>query len=937
MRFSQPAYLLLLIPAIAGLIWSFRHVHGIARARKRLAFALRFLLTCLLIGALAGPESYRPNRGLGIEFIIDHSDSVGDDSRKSAEKFVDSALRSLGPNDAAGVVVFGKEPVVDAASGGARPLNQILTQVDPAGSNLAGAVRLASAMLPEGKARRIVVLTDGNETEGDGLEAAQVAATDHIQIDHVVLAQEPAAEAVLDQVEAPSEAHAESPFDLRINVESNQAQTARVDLDRDGVLVKQVPVSLEPGQNSIVISDRIQEPGFHRYRATVRAQKDKDSRNNVGMAFVAVRGKSRLLVLQKNPEDATLAQALQASGIDVVVQGPGQVPVHPEDLQAYDAVVLNDYNADSMTEGQMKLIQAMVRDSGIGFAMVGGENSFLPGGYFGTPVAEVLPVDLNIRQRKTFPKTSILIVCDASGSMGMLEDGIPKIRLAAQAAEKTVELMSPRDRVGVAGSTDGIEFVAPMQDLTDKNRVIAGIRKLEVGGGGIYIKPSMDFAQQKLDEETSKVRHLILLADGDDCDLQEGALGEALMMRSKKITTTVVAIGTGKDVKFLQNLAMAGGGRYYLAKTAKQLPAIFTQDAAIMSRSAIQEGAFYPKLAAGEPVLKGIDSTPPLLAYCISEAKPLASVGMKTGKDDPLLATWQYGLGTSLAFTSDAQPRWAKQWLGWPQFSAFWSQVAREITRRATKGTYQVGVQQVGGRGQVDVTATDALGYPLKSLAGDVHVTLPDGSTRALELSQTGPGKYQGSFDATQIGSYIVTVAEADPQGGTRVRSSGFSVSYPAEYRSFRPNTPLLDRMSSTTGGKALLKAEEALRPIPNPGVSITDLWSTFLLFAALLLPFDVGVRRIALPLGEILAKLWARIRQRKAAPVEAILVTDRLKAAKERARGEYGRGDGQAPAPMIDGQPPREPRAPVAASTGTTETAKRLLAAKKQRRPEDS
>src|SRR4029079_854769 len=118
------------------------------------------------------------------------------------------------------------------------------------------------------------------------------------------------------------------------------------------------------------------------------------------------------------------------TGLDVVLSGPGQVPVHPEDFQQYDAIIFNDFNANSLTEGQMQLIQAAIRDSGVGFAMVGGENSFLPGGYYATPIAEALPVDLNIKQRKEFPSTSILIVVDASGSMGMLEDGIPKIRLA---------------------------------------------------------------------------------------------------------------------------------------------------------------------------------------------------------------------------------------------------------------------------------------------------------------------------------------------------------------------------------------------------------------------------------------------------------------------------------------------------------------------------
>src|SRR5205085_10553708 len=137
-------------------------------------------------------------------------------------------------------------------------------------------------------------------------------------------------------------------------------------------------------------------------------------------------------------------------------------------------------------------------------------------------------------------------------------------------------------------------------------------------------------------------------------------------------------------------------------------------------------------------------------------------------------------------------------------------------------------------RGVVDITATDALGYPLKAMTSDVHVAMPDGGSKSVEVTQTAPGKFSGSFVADQIGSYIVTVAEPDPQGGTRVRSSGFSMSYPAEYRSFRPNLPMMARMSAITHGKALDKPAQALEPIKDPGVSITELWATFLLLAGL-------------------------------------------------------------------------------------------------------
>ncbi|CAN5429040.1 VWA domain-containing protein [soil metagenome] len=932
MRFVQPWLLFLLIPVAFGLWATYRRTHGMAKGRKRLAFGVRFVLMALLIMALAGPESRRANTGLATVFLLDRSDSISDAERKRSEEFADDAMRALGEDDLGGVVAFGKNPLVESAANGRRSLDRVGSQTDPSATDLAAAMRLASASFPEGKGRRIVVISDGNETRGDAAGAAQAAAADGIQVDTVALGTEMGRpEASIADLEVPSDARIDQPFDLKLEVDATVNQAARVEIDRDGVLVKTLDVRLDKGTNRIVVPQKLTDDGFHRFRATLRPSQDADARNNVGMGFVNVRGRPKVLVLSGKPGKGPLAGALRKQGLVVDEGGPGDVPTRMEKLQNYEAVILNDLNASFLTDEQQKLLQGAARDAGIGLAMIGGEDSFLPGGWYGTPVAEALPVDLDIRQRKSFPSTSILIIIDASGSMGMVEDGKMKIRLAAEAAEQTVKMMSPLDRVGVAGSTDGIEFVAPMQKLTDKAKVINQVRKLYVGGGGIYIGASVQRAEKELDKETSKVRHFILLADGADSEDPQDAIMRAARMRANNITTSVIAIGDGPDVGLLKNLARAGGGRYYLATKAKQLPAIFTQDASIMSRSAIEEGAFIPKMAPGDPFLRGIDGVPPLLAYDLTDTRPLSHVAMRTGKDDPLLATWQYGLATTLAFTSDAQARWAIKWTGWDGFGAFWAQVARGIARKATDNRYQVSVRNEGGKGQVEMRAFDRLGNPVTATDAKVRVGLPGGGSKEIDVAQKGPGLYTGSFEASELGSYIVSVSEPDPRGGVRVSTSGFSVPYPPEYRLTRPNLPLLTQISDTTGGKTLTKPAEALRPLVDPGVSITELWRSFLLMALVLLPIDVAIRRIALPLGEILAKLFARMRREPVA-VPAVATVDRLRVAKERVAAP---NEAPVKLPLMDEPAPRREPVRPSAGVGTAQAASELLAAKRRRKGE--
>lgn len=930
MRFTDPIWGFLAIPIIAGLILSWRHVHGMAKPRKTLAFIVRGLMALLIVFALMGPQSRRNNEGLATMFIVDLSDSVQEKDRNTAMEFVDKALGSLSADDMGGVVAFGAAPQMESAPGGRRTLGRLSSKVDGSASDLASAIRLAAATLPEGKGRRIVILSDANETRGDAAQAAEAAAADGIQIDHVPLgAKDRMAEATVVEMTTPTERRADEPFELRVVIESTVSQTGMLVIDRDGVVVSTLSVTLPQGKTTIVVPQKLEDSGFYRYRATLEPPNDTDNRNNLGAAFVNVRGKPKVLILQSDRTKTELAKALQGQGLQADLYGPEGIPTRAEELQAYDALILNDINAMFFTPRQMEMIKSAVRDTGIGLIMVGGEDSFLPGGWYGSAVADALPVDLNIRQRKSFPSTTVLIVADASGSMSMVEDGLQKIQLAARAAEKTAELLAPIDKLGVAGSSDGIEYVAPIQVLDNKPSTIAQIRKLGTGGGGIYAEPSIGFAETELNKSDSKVRHFILLADGADVDQYGSSLSILGRMHRNKITTSVVAIGDGKDVPFLKQAAIMGGGRFFLVDSAGKLPAIFTQDVSMVGRSAIEEVTFIPKVVSGEEILRGIDvnSMPALFAYCLADARPLARVGMRAPKDDPILASWQFGLGSSLAFMSDAQARWANEWMGWEGFPQFWAQAVRSVSRRATQNNYTISTTQQGGRALVNVDATDRSGKPLA--AGDLNVVVsaPGGESQELTLLQEAPGKFSGSFPARELGSYIVTVAEPNAAGQTLVETAGFSIPYPPEYRSRQTNTPLLNQISEETGGKLLASPQEALRKLSDPGETIQDLWPWIVLAAFLLLPFDVANRRIALSIGEIFVKAAQKLR-RAPRVLESPAHLDRLRAAKTRVVTD----DEPEPARVVkvERQKAEKPAAPVARPGGSASSA--LLDAKRKR-----
>ncbi len=946
MRFLEPGYLLLL-PLLIGVVWwSRRHLLGMSRARKTLVLLLRSLVVILLVMALAGPQAVQSNRGVCTIFVVDLSDSISDAGRERAKQYLKEAFQKLGPHDQAGLVVFGRDSIVEFLPTNTPQLRRIESAPNPEGTDIASAIRLASAIFPDGKNRRIVLLTDGNETQGDALDASAVAKVQDVEIDVVSLAPNtPTAETLLAETFAPDEVKIGEPFNLEVVVEAQKPAEGTLIVDRDGTPVKQVKVSLTPGKNRISIPIRTESEGFHRYQVRLEATPDEDVRNNVGRAFVRVQGKPRVLLAEGGKPDPnqSLLRALRANNLEVVRVTENTFPARTDALQAYDAILFNDFPADALSPQMMLSLQSAVRDTGIGFAMIGGEKSFLPGGYYDTPIAEMLPVDLDVRQRKVFPPATVVVIIDISGSMAVPEGGIPKVQIAGKAAISALQMLRENDRFGVIVSGTGVDWLSPIQPAGNRATAIAQISRIYAGGGGIYCRPSLLFAEAALDKEPTRARHVILLADGDDCDEQEGCFQIASRMRAKGITMSVVSLGQGKDVPFLKQLAQVSGGQFYLTERARDLPRLFTADVSIMTRSAIEEGAFIPKVAQGEEILQGINwnTTPPLMAYCLSSDRPLARTLMRTHKDDPLLAVWQYGLGTSVAFTSDAKPIWAQRWVGWSEFAPFWTQVSRFLLRKGGKQDYQTTVRMEGGQAVVEMQAFTPQGEPINFLQPEVRVSTPSGSKLDLQLQQVAPGKYSANFPVREMGDYLLTLLEREPDGTTRVRTTGFAIPYPTEYRYSRANTPLLTRIAELTGGRLNPPPDQAFRPVQREGRSVRELWQTFLWLALALLLVDITLRRVFIPLAEWVAvaqsalqKLGLRRRGVRPAP-ETALSTQLLKI-----KGRVPR----ATAPTEPLTSPKEsepvasptasqPSAPTPTASAPQDTTSRLLELKRKTR----
>ncbi len=855
-EFAQPLYLLL-IPPLVYLTWRLakNSLADMSGFRSKFSMGLRIAIILLLVLALAGARSITDVNRHCVVFVLDVSDSISKAKQKSALDYVNKSLSGIKSDEKVGMVVFGSDALIEQVPGIGMKLDKIHSVPRTNQSDISQALALALAVFPDRTAKKIVLITDGNETRGKVLEQASLVGAAGVSVDVVPIEVDNSRETLLDKMLVPGMVKAGEPFDIKVVAQSTQPVAASVRVIRNGVPVETKSVQLVKGKSILTFRQSIPKAGSYEFEALLDSTVDTRTENNKAVGFTQVKGKPRVLYVEGVPQQAGYLRKALASREMIVDQVDMHgIPKTLPEYRAYDMLVFSDIPAWSMNPEQMSMIRSSVRDLGVGFTMIGGENSFGAGGYFDTPIEETLPVDMSVKKTKILPSAAVVVVMDKSGSMGAPEGGRTKIELANDAAASVVKLLQPVDYVSVVVCHDYPVVAVKLTPAQNKERIYSEISTIRAEGGGITVFPSMNAAYGVIKPAPTRLKHIILLADGSDCDEQDGTVALVQQMAAKKITVTTVAIGDGPHVPFLKAVAYAGKGGFYLAKRAGDLKAIFTKDVMQVSKSVLVEEPFAPKMDPNSPELSGIDpgTVPVLLGYVATSPKPAASVSMLTNKDDPLLATWQFGLGRSAAFTSDCKARWSSHWLSWAGYGKFWTQVLRSTMRKSGSSDFQSMVDIVNGVGYVTIDAVDAKGEFVNSMKFKGSLVRPDMKSSQLNIHQTGPGRYEADFTADDTGSYVVSVVRSD-QKATAPDTSVVSIPYPQEYKCLNPDNSILKRIAETTGGSISPDPKRIFGGGFRPTKDYSDLWRLFTLLSIVLLPIDIAVRRLAVNYPEFI------------------------------------------------------------------------------------
>ena len=965
MVFASPWFLLLLL-SLPLLLWVGWPSRGPSRRREIVSLALRLLIVLLLIASLAGLEMKRASDDLSVVFLVDYSDSMPAPARQLALSYVRQALQHMGPNDKSAVILFGADALVERPLSSSKELGSFTSKITSIQTDLAGAIRLGLALLPADTARRMVILSDGIETSGDAFEAARLAAASGAQILVAPFSLNTGAvpEAMVTAVHAPAHLREGEQFGLEVTINSSLEQRVGVRVLAGAEVAYESELQLRRGTNSFSLPLIAGSPGFAAYRVQVVPLNSNDTlyQNNELAAFSQIAGPPTVLVV-KNPrprdgvdESKELIAALAASNILAAVVAPSGLPTEFTALSAYASVILVDVPARDFSARQLTALQTYVRDLGGGLVAVGGPTSFGVGGYYRTPLEETLPVEMQIKDQKRRAKLTMVFIIDKSGSMADASGGVAKVELAKEAVVRSIQLLSPLDKVGVIAFDETAKWVVPITPLDDLDAVINRVGSIRADGG-TDIYAGVKAASEVLPSDDSALKHIILLTDGG-----ADPTGIAALITDMNLNygITLSSVGVGSDAApFLADLAKAGQGLYHFTNDPSTIPSIFAEETSLATRSYIIEEEFFPEQISPSPILAGIESAPALLGYIGTTAKDSAQVILISTEKDPILAVWQYGLGKAVAWTSDATGRWAKHWVSWDQYARFWAQAVRFTIGEGAPSNVTARVTHAGEQATITVDAQSEAGAYLNGLAMRVNVVAPDGATQTVTLAQTAPGRYEGTFEPTTEGAYLIRVAGTDPDqsaGEGIAETTGWVLSYSPEYQTLSADPNFLARLAALTGGSVVGEDLSAIyaHDLQAPARASQPVWPWLLALAAGLLPFDIAARRLVVTRYD-LQRSWQKARAwlalhapaPAAAPPQRAEQLSSLFRAKDRAgtaaQSVKTQAEAKTPPPIVTKPPNLEkerapepvvtapPRpSPPASAAGATSAA--LLAKKRAR-----
>lgn len=853
-------YFLILIPVIfAFMYYSYKKYKPWSK-NEIFIFISRIVIFTLLILAFGNITINLKGRNISTVFLLDVSDSIGD-FEESGKDFINTAIENIPLGNKAAVVLFGDNSKIDKVLNKKKTYKTLNENPVTTATNIQEAVESALSLFERGGSKRIVLITDGEENQGDILKSIPLINEQKIDFKVYKVSGEKGNEVYVDSVKVPDNIAVGEEFSVSIDIRSNYATDAKLTLFSGRNKVGEQEVKIQKGKNTFVFKDKQASGGFKGYRVLIEAADDTNKANNEYSTFTNVMDKPNILIINGIKGDSTALEGiLSNSGANIKKITASSSPSTLNELLEYKTIVLNDVHRDDLTNGFMDNIEAYVKDYGGGLITFGGEDSYALGGYKDTSLEKVLPVYMDKRGKNEVPAISINLIIDKSGSMSAEGGGVSKLTLAKEAAMKALENLREVDEISVIAFDDTYDVVVPLQKVGNKDEIKELISGIEIRGG-TSIFPALQKGYEMQIESSAKIKHTILLTDGQDGYSFDNYASLLQGFNDNNVTLSTVAVGEGANSDLLAQLASIGRGRSYYTDIYTDIPRIFAKEVLLSAGTYIINEEFTPKILSNHEILSGVktsDGIPSLLGYIGTSIKENAVEILSSSHDEPILAAMQYGIGRTVSFTSDINGQWSKNYLAW------------EYGPQLIKNMVYFTIPKYGEDGYLNITQEGneaKIEFYNDKISKDAIVNGvfngENGEEGSFELSQVEPGKFEAKVPLSSLGFYNFSVREEESGEVKNTYKGAFALQYSDEYK-FNTNAEKLDVIVKETKGSFINKPEEVFEGKLERDYKKINLTTPLLLIAILLLMLDIAYRRLNFNLISFLNKKKLKIKKDK-------------------------------------------------------------------------
>lgn len=843
--------------------------------------AIRMALVGLLLFALAGPEWNRGGDGIDVVIVADRSRSMPAESHRNVLELIKNIESNRGPGDRVAVVTFGSRAHVERELSADALLDHYKQEVLPDGSDLNDALLAALNRVDADRPARILVLSDGEANGASPLSAARRARETGVPIDFRAYERLRAGDAAVRSISLPETVSPREPFQFSVSLYADRDADGTLRVLRDGKLVASREGPFLTGTNRLTFRDLIEEGGIHNYRVELQVEDDPLRENNVGAGLVRVDAGPRILVLNSDGTEGNLAKELRSARLPVDVAVAGTHPLTQDALDPYRAVIIENVPAKEFGRIKMERLAQFVEDLGGGLMLTGGQRSFGVGGYFNSPLDDVLPVSMEIREEHRKTRVAIAIALDRSGSMAVsVAGGKTKMQLANLGTAECVRLLSPGDSVAVIAVDSSPHVIQSMTDVDDPEAIARRALKIESMGGGIFVYEALVAAGKELMKAEQATKHIILFSDA--ADSEEPGAYKSLLKRfeSSGITVSVIGLGTKKnvDARLLEDIAKLGSGNIMFTTDPAELPRLFTEDTMSVARSSFieKDPATQPDGIPGGPladaVLLGnlnLGTFPTADGYNLSYLKPEATAAVISTDEyaAPWAAFWYRGLGRVAAITLEVDGQFSGQFGRWDSYDDFLITHARWLLGGDDPDDVFVDLAKQGQDAVITVELDP--NRPGKG-SGEMPRLIvvppesPGGATPGRpaplepDFTWTGPDTLEGRFRMDRTGSWRTLV---QTRGGEIKRGPAVTLPYSPEFdpREGQPSgSEVLAEVADLSGG---VERPDVLDVLHNPPRSArtSSLLPWLFIAGIVLLILEIAGRRLS---------LWERLTDAAAASI---------------------------------------------------------------------